>query len=111
MSVSDITVTARARQEALYAAITALVRAGMKGYLFRSSYDSYAPAVALSGGVLKRIALTRRISRRLAGVFRRLAASARVVILNTPHNPTATVWRQGGYRGAVAGLSASGKFM
>ncbi|EDF7940564.1 pyridoxal phosphate-dependent aminotransferase [Salmonella enterica] len=55
--VSDITVTAGAT-EALYAAITALVRAGDEVICFDPSYDSYAPAVALSGGVLKRIALT-----------------------------------------------------
>ena len=53
---SDITVTAGAT-EALYAAITALVREGDEVICFDPSYDSYAPAVELSGGVLKRIAL------------------------------------------------------
>ena len=53
---SDVTVTAGAT-EALYAAITALVRAGDEVICFDPSYDSYAPAVELSGGVLKRIAL------------------------------------------------------
>lgn len=53
---SDVTVTAGAT-EALYAAITALVRSGDEVICFDPSYDSYAPAVELSGGVLKRIAL------------------------------------------------------
>lgn len=45
---SDITVTAGAT-EALYAAITALVRNGDEVICFDPSYDSYAPAIALSG--------------------------------------------------------------
>ena len=53
---SDITVTAGAT-EALYAAITALVRPGDEVICFDPSYDSYAPAVQLAGGVLKRSAL------------------------------------------------------
>lgn len=74
--VSDITVTAGAT-EALYAAITALVRAGDEVICFDPSYDSYAPAVALSGGVLKRIALTPPHFRVDWQAFRRCLASAR----------------------------------
>jgi len=89
---SDVTVTAGAT-EALYAAITALVRAGDEVICFDPSYDSYAPAIELSGGVLKRIALQPphfRVD------WQQFAASlndkTRLVILNTPHNPSATVW-------------------
>ncbi|MBO6396015.1 aminotransferase class I/II-fold pyridoxal phosphate-dependent enzyme, partial [Enterococcus gallinarum] len=92
--VNDITVTAGAT-EALYAAITALVRAGHEVICFDPSYDSYAPAVALSGGVLKRIALTPPHFRVDWQAFSALLSErTRLVILNTPHNPTATVWRQ-----------------
>ncbi|HCD0603054.1 TPA: pyridoxal phosphate-dependent aminotransferase [Salmonella enterica subsp. enterica serovar Infantis] len=92
--VSDITVTAGAT-EALYAAITSLVRAGDEVICFDPSYDSYAPAVALSGGVLKRIALTPPHFRVDWQAFSALLSErTRLVILNTPHNPTATVWRQ-----------------
>ena len=89
---SDVTVTAGAT-EALYAAITALVRAGDEVICFDPSYDSHAPAIELSGGVLKRIALQPphfRVD------WQQFAASlndkTRLVILNTPHNPSATVW-------------------
>ena len=88
---SDVTVTAGAT-EALYAAITALVRAGDEVICFDPSYDSYAPAIELSGGVLKRIALQPphfRVD------WQQFAASlndkTRLVILNTPHKPSATV--------------------
>ncbi|MDU6080035.1 MAG: pyridoxal phosphate-dependent aminotransferase [Pantoea sp.] len=91
---SDITVTAGAT-EALYAAITALVRSGDEVICFDPSYDSYAPAVELSGGVLKRIALQPPGFRVDWSAFAALLSSkTRLVILNTPHNPSATVWRK-----------------
>lgn len=89
---SDITVTAGAT-EALYAAITALVRPGDEVICFDPSYDSYAPAVELSGGVLKRIALQPPHFRVDWAAFHALLSDkTRLVILNTPHNPSATVW-------------------
>ena len=94
---SDITVTTGAT-EALYAAITALVRAGDEVICFDPSYDSYAPAVQLAGGVLKRIALQPPGFRVDWNEFRSLlSAKTRLVILNTPHNPSATVWRKSDY--------------
>ena len=90
---TDITVTAGAT-EALFAAITALVRPGDEVICFDPSYDSYAPAVALSGGVLKRIALQPPAFRPDWQAFSELLSDkTRLVILNTPHNPTATVWQ------------------
>ncbi|POT58245.1 methionine aminotransferase [Citrobacter amalonaticus] len=89
----EITVTAGAT-EALYAAITALVREGDEVICFDPSYDSYAPAVTLSGGVLKRIALQPPHFRvNWADFSAQLSERTRLVILNTPHNPSATVWR------------------
>lgn len=89
---SEVTVTAGAT-EALYAAITALVRAGDEVICFDPSYDSYAPAVELSGGVLKRVALQPPHFRVDWQAFAALLSDkTRLVILNTPHNPSATVW-------------------
>ncbi len=89
---SDITVTAGAT-EALYAAITALVRPGDEVICFDPSYDSYAPAVELSGGVVKRIALQPPAFQVDWQAFAALLSEqTRLVILNTPHNPSATVW-------------------
>lgn len=91
---SEITVTAGAT-EALYAAITALVRAGDEVICFDPSYDSYAPAVELSGGVLQRIALQPPHFRVDWQAFAAaLSERTRLVILNTPHNPSATVWQR-----------------
>jgi len=94
---TDITVTAGAT-EALYAAITALVRQGDEVICFDPSYDSYAPAVALSGGILKRVAPQPPHFhvdwQAFAGL---ISLRTRLVILNTPHNPSATVWRREDY--------------
>lgn len=84
---SDITVTAGAT-EALYAAITALVRNGDEVICFDPSYDSYAPAIALSGGIVKRMALQPPHFRVDWQEFAALLSErTRLVILNTPHNP------------------------
>ncbi|MCW2488461.1 pyridoxal phosphate-dependent aminotransferase [Candidatus Symbiopectobacterium sp. NZEC127] len=90
----DITVTAGAT-EALFAAIAALVRPGDEVICFDPSYDSYAPAIELAGGVVKRVALQPPLFNVDWAAFRALlSARTRLVILNTPHNPSATVWRQ-----------------
>lgn len=91
---SEITVTAGAT-EALFAAIAALVRPGDEVICFDPSYDSYAPAIELAGGVVKRVALQPPLFNVDWATFRALLSSrTRLVILNTPHNPSATVWRQ-----------------
>ncbi|EHO1978822.1 methionine-oxo-acid transaminase [Escherichia coli] len=103
---SDITVTAGAT-EALYAAITALVRNGDEVICFDPSYDSYAPAIALSGGIVKRMALQPPHFRVDWQEFVALLSErTRLVILNTPHNPSATVWQQADFAAlwqAIAG--------
>ncbi len=103
---TDITVTAGAT-EALYAAITALVRPGDEVICFDPSYDSYAPAVTLAGGVLKRIALQPPAFKVDWQQFASLLSPrTRLVILNTPHNPSATVWQKSDFAAlwqAIAG--------
>ena len=90
---SDITVTAGAT-EALYAAITALVRSD-EVICFDPSYDSYAPAVELAGGVVKRIGLQPpHFDVDWQAFTALLSDKTRLVILNTPHNPSATVWQR-----------------
>ncbi|QOL15689.1 pyridoxal phosphate-dependent aminotransferase [Dickeya dianthicola] len=95
---SEVTVTAGAT-EALFAAISALVRPGDEVICFDPSYDSYAPAVQLAGGVLKRIALQPPAFRVDWAAFGALLNDrTRLVIVNTPHNPSATVWQQEDFR-------------
>ncbi|MBP2837876.1 pyridoxal phosphate-dependent aminotransferase [Dickeya parazeae] len=95
---SEVTVTAGAT-EALFAAISALVRPGDEVVCFDPSYDSYAPAVQLAGGTLKRMALQPPAFRVDWAAFGDLLNErTRLVIVNTPHNPSATVWQQEDFR-------------
>ena len=88
---TEITITAGAT-EALYAAITALVHPGDEVLLVEPCYDSYVPAVRLAGGVPRFVAL-RFPHYRLDWdeVRRALTARTRLVVLNSPHNPTGAV--------------------
>ncbi|MFP1920350.1 pyridoxal phosphate-dependent aminotransferase [Lonsdalea quercina] len=90
----EVTVTAGAT-EALFAAISALVRQGDEVICFDPSYDCYAPAIELAGGVVKRLALQPPAFQVDWAQFAEvLSDKTRLVILNTPHNPSATVWQR-----------------
>lgn len=85
---TEITVTLGAT-EAIFSAISALVHPGDEVILFDPSYDSYAPAVLLAGGRPIHIPLSPPHFR-IDWDRVREAASARLrmVLLNSPHNPT-----------------------
>lgn len=89
---TEITVTSGAT-EALFAAVTALVHPGDEVLLFQPMYDSYVPAVQLSGGV-PRFATLRGPDYRIDWdeVRRLVGGRTRVIMINSPHNPTATIW-------------------
>ena len=98
----EITVVASA-SEGLYASISALVHPGDEVIYFEPAFDSYAPIVRLQGATPVPIKLS-------PGGFRidwdevaaALSPRTRMVIINTPHNPTATVLGAGD----IARLSA-----
>ena len=89
---TEVTVTSGAT-EALFCAINAVIRTGDEALLFDPCYDSYEPAVALAGGTCRHIPT-------LAPDFRvdwdrvrdALRPNTRLIVLNTPHNPTGAVW-------------------
>jgi methionine aminotransferase len=88
---SEITVVPGAT-EALFCAIHAVVKPGDEVIVFDPSYDSYAPAVALAGGRCIHIPLREPDF----DIDWQLTASAlnpktRLIIINSPHNPTGTV--------------------
>ena len=89
--VTEIVVTSGAT-EGLFSTLTALVRPGDEVLLFQPAYDSYAPAVQLSGGTPVFVTL-RRPDYRVDWdeVRRALTPRTRVIVLNTPHNPTGMV--------------------
>jgi len=88
---TEITVTSGAT-EGLFATLTALVRTGDEVVLFQPAYDSYTPAVQLSGGIPKYVTLhgpDYHID--WDEVRRTVTPRTRVILLNSPHNPTGTI--------------------
>src|SRR6476660_5217298 len=89
--VTEITVTSGAT-EALYAALTALVHPGDDVLLFQPAYDSYVPAIQLSGGTPVFVTLRPPDYRIDWDAARRaLTPRTRAIVLNSPHNPTGMI--------------------
>ncbi|MCV2355461.1 pyridoxal phosphate-dependent aminotransferase [Paucibacter sp. B2R-40] len=88
----EITITAGATQ-AILTALLSVVHPGDEVIVLEPCYDSYLPNIELAGGVAVRVPLTPATFR---PDFERLAAAitprTRALIINTPHNPSATVW-------------------
>lgn len=88
---SEITVTCGGT-EALYDAIQAVVGPGDEAIIFDPAYDAYEPAVRLAGGRCVRIALTPPAFRfDWDQVRRALNDRTRLIIINSPQNPSCTV--------------------
>ncbi len=98
----EITVTAGGTQ-AIFTGIAALVRPGDEVILFEPAYDSYAPSVALNGGVAVRARLRFPDYRPDWAEVRRLVSPrTRLVVVNTPHNPSGTSWTESDLRSLAA---------
>ena len=89
--VTEITITSGAT-EALFAALTALVHPGDEVLLFQPAYDSYVPAIQLSGGTPVFVTLRPPDYRIDWDAARRaLTPRTRAIVLNSPHNPTGMI--------------------
>jgi len=81
--------------EAISAALLGLVEPGDEVLLTEPYYDSYAAAVALAGASRRAVPLARRGSGFVPDVAALRAAvtdRTRMIVVNTPHNPTGTVY-------------------
>ena len=89
---TEVTITAGATQ-AILTAVLCCVHPGDEVIVLEPCYDSYAPNIELAGGIVVRVPLT-------PGSFRpdfdAIAAAVtprtRALMVNSPHNPSATVW-------------------
>jgi methionine aminotransferase len=90
--MTDITVTSGGT-EALFAAISAVVKPGDEVIIFEPAYDSYQPVVQLNGGrpvFLKLKFPDYRVD--WNEVQDAITPKTRLMIVNTPHNPTGSVF-------------------
>ena len=89
---SEITITAGATQ-AILTIIMAIVHPGDEVIVLDPCYDSYAPNIALAGGVAVHVPLTPGTFEPDFGLIAAaLTPRTRAIIVNTPHNPSGTVW-------------------
>jgi methionine aminotransferase len=88
---TEVTVTAGGT-EAIFSAIAALVNQGDEVILFDPSYDSYDPAIRLNGGIPVHLALKPpHFSIDWQQVRDTITPRTRMIMINTPHNPTGAV--------------------
>ena len=93
-AATEITITAGATQ-AIITAILAVVHPGDEVIVLEPCYDSYVPNIELAGGTAVRVPLQ-------PGSFRpdfdqiaaAITSKTRAMLINSPHNPSATVWSQ-----------------
>ncbi|MES2960353.1 MAG: pyridoxal phosphate-dependent aminotransferase [Pseudomonadota bacterium] len=92
---SEITVTAGATQ-AILTAILCCVHPGDEVIVLEPCYDSYGPNIELAGGRVVRVALKPGTFRPdFEAIARAMTSRTRAMIVNSPHNPSATVWAAG----------------
>jgi len=89
---SEVTVTAGATQ-AIYTAIASCVRPGDEVIVFAPVYDSYVPGIELNGGHAVYAHLRFPDFKPDWDEVRRLITPrTRMIIINSPHNPSGAVW-------------------
>jgi methionine aminotransferase len=91
-AADEITITAGATQ-AIITAVLAIVRPGDEVIVLEPCYDSYVPNIELAGGTVVRVPLTPGSFRPdFARIAAALSPRTRAIMINSPHNPSGTVW-------------------
>lgn len=89
---TEITITAGATQ-AIITALLAIVHPGDEVIVLEPCYDSYVPNIELAGGVVVRVPLTPGTFRPdFSKIAAALSPRTRAILINSPHNPSATIW-------------------
>jgi methionine aminotransferase len=93
---NEITITAGATQ-AIITAILAIVHPGDEVIVLEPCYDSYVPNIELAGGVVVRVPLGQSDKPGSFGpdidrIGAAITPRTRAILINTPHNPSATIW-------------------
>ena len=91
---TQVCLTAGATQ-ALFTVIKAFVHQGDEVIIIEPAYDSYAPSIIIAGGIPKAYTLTYPDYSIDWNEFEKLVTpKTRMIIINTPHNPTGTILKQ-----------------
>ena len=108
---SEITITAGATQ-AILSAILAIVRTGDEVIVLEPCYDSYIPNIELSGGIVVPVPLTPGSFKvDFEAIEKAITPKTRALIINSPHNPSATIWSAKDYQRLSALLKDTDIFL
>ncbi|MCB0445682.1 MAG: methionine aminotransferase [Gelidibacter sp.] len=89
---TEITVTAGATQ-AIYTIISAFIRPNDEVLIFKPAYDCYEPTIELNGGKTVAIQLTApNYKIDWYAVKQRINTNTKMIIINTPQNPSGTLF-------------------
>ena len=95
---TEVTITAGATQ-AIFTVIAATINMGDEVIIFTPAYDCYEPTIRLFGGVTVSIQLKSPGYRPdWQEVSNRITSKTRMIIINTPHNPSGTLFSESDMR-------------
>ena len=87
----EITITAGGTQ-AIYTAISTVINEGDEAIIIEPAFDIYGPGIRINKGIPRSYRLEGDDYKIDWSVFKRLITqNTRLIIINTPHNPTSTV--------------------
>jgi len=91
---TEITITPGATY-GIYTALTSILQPGDEVIIFEPAYDSYLPNIEMNGGKAVAIPLSfPDFSVDWAEVKDKITSKTKAIIVNTPHNPTGSIWSQ-----------------
>lgn len=91
---TEVTVTAGATQ-AIFTALASSINPGDEVIVFEPAYDCYAPTIKMFGGLVKPYVMTAPNYAIDWDMVKKLfSANTKMIILNSPHNPTGSVLQE-----------------
>lgn len=88
---TEVTVTAGATQ-AIFTALASCINPGDEVIIFEPAYDCYGPTVKMFGGLVKTYVMSAPDYKVDWDMVKKLfSANTKMIILNTPHNPTGSI--------------------
>jgi methionine aminotransferase len=91
---TEVTIVSGAT-EAIFSAVTSIVQEGHEVIVLEPAYDSYEPAITLNRGVPVYVPLNEGdFSVNWEKVREAVTPKTRLIMINTPHNPSGFVWSQ-----------------
>ena len=108
---AEVTVTSGA-SEAIFDAVHAVVRPGDEVIVLDPCYDCYEPAIDLAGGVAVHVALDpETFAPDWAAIRAAVTPRTRMIMTNSPHNPSGAMWAADDMRELIALLDGTGVYL